>query len=805
MTLHILNYNNYYNRMVKVESNVSDYLNYLVYTLEDVNFNPNDNTETEIIVGCTGEELYAGSGDYAIVTQLVRNPPNRPVGYHESVVSRWFLTEAVRTRTGQWKLSLKRDVVADYKNLIMDAPCFVEKGYVTNNDPLVLNNENMGFNQIKTAEYLLDGGDLKTPWLVAYLPRYDSEGNFYSWSGSFQDQPPEIDYQVDSLSDYKYNKYSTEDYIYLASNNGLYFEVPFKKEQGYTATYEFRLYNDSFKNNVFRTTESTIRPIATNPTLPDPAKTWKECFDELQKYNTYDSVTGLATNTYARIGTYESYLKLLNESGKTIQVGSGTSAKYYKIVTEASELTYNFDQSTRLNRSSDYGEFLWQKIAVASGMTATSDAVQTTDINWPYQNPGVRIKYQEITNENALQYSFTNTNIVTKNTPYEILAAPYYNVTLKHGSDILQHQGEVALNWFMDMAKGGAVYDIQIVPFVGIDDSDISRFKIAQCYYSLADPKVQAWAVKLPYSQFSKQYTLNIDYTTDKKIGNSCDMFRLTSPNGVGNFDFNPAKTGGITGYEVDCTLLPFNPYIKINPVFGIYSEQSQTNLYGGDFNDYRGLICGGDFSLPMVTSAWETYQVNNKYYQQVFDRQIQSLEYNNGWQLAENITGTVTGAAGGAVTGAAMGSVVPGLGTAAGAIIGGVVGAVGGIVDTIKGQGVYNEQINALRDQFGYQLGSIKARPETLSRTTAYNINNKYFPYIEYYTCTETEKEALRNKIKYNGMTIMVIGKLSDYLNPSDTTFVKGKIIRLPEELSEDYHIAQIIANEIQEGVYIV
>lgn len=802
MTLYILKYNNYYNRLVKKEASFSDYQPYILYTVENINFNPNDNIDAEVVLG-TGD--YQGNGDYAILTNTRSRPVGAPVGFEEYVVSRWFIAEAKRTRAGQWNVNLHRDVIADYKELIMSAPCFVEKGYVINNDPLILNNENMTFNQIKMNEYLLDGGELKTPWLVAYLPRYDGEGNFQTWSGSFRDQPPNVDYTLSSLSDYKFYKYQDEDYIYLASNSGLYYEVPFKKTQGYNSTYGFRLYSDSYKNNFFFTTESTIRPIAQNPTLPDPAKTWQECFTELQKYNTYDSVTGLATNTYARIGTYEDYLKIMNETGKTIQVGTGTSAKFYKIVTEASELTYNFDQSTRLNRSSDFGEFLWQKIAVASGMTATSDAVQIVDVNWPYQNPGVRLKFQEISNEDALQYSFSYTNIETKNTPYEILVAPFYNVTLKHNADILAHQGEVALNWFMDMAKGGKIYDIQVVPFVGIDDEDISRFNIAQCYYSLADSRVQAWAIKLPYSQFSKQYQLSIPYNNDKKIGNSCDLYRLTSPNGIGNFDFNPAKNGGIVGYEVDCTLLPYNPYIKVNPRFAVYSETSQTNLYGGDFNDYRGLICGGDFSLPMVTSAWETYQVNNKYYQQVFDRQVQSLEYQNNWQTAGESVNILTSTASGALAGAGVGSVVPGFGTVAGAIGGAAVGLVGGVVDLIKGTGSRNESLQAMKDQFGYQLGCIKARPDTLSRTTSYNINNKYFPYIEYYSCTEKEKEAFANKIKYNGMTVMVIGKLEDYLNPSDITFVKGKIIRLPDELNEDFHVAQMIVNEIQEGVYIV
>ena len=788
MTIYLLSYNNYYNRLVKQESSLSAYIPFVLDTATNFNFNPNDGVSTRIIVNYQQDK----TPDYALV-----------VDDSGEIVSRWFVIDGKRTRGGQYDIELKRDVVADYYNVIVNAPCFVQKGYVNASSPLIFNSENMSFNQIKMKEYLLDGGSLKTPWIVAYLPRYNGEGQFQSWSGSFADQPPNVSYTLNSLEEYKYYKYSQQDYIYLA-NDGIYFQVPYKKEQGYNATYEIRLTKTSFANNFFFTTESTERPIGSNPTLANPTQVWQELYDRLQDFNTYDE-TGLATNTYTKLGDYESYLKLIDEANKVIQVGEGTDAKFYRITTEIAEDLYEFENSTRLNKNNGgYALEVWNKIAVASGLTWTEGTtVCVTDLSWPYQNPGVRIHFQEITNEDSLQYSFNYNHIVTKNTPYEILVAPYYDVTLKHNQDLLAHNGEVALNWFMDMAKAGTIYDIQIVPYVGIDDMDISLYDIAQCYYSLSTSKVQAWAVKLPWSQFSKQYTLSIPLDNDIKQANQCDLYRITSPNGIGNFDFNPAKNGGLIGYEVDCTLIPYNPYIKINPVFGAYSSNNETNLYGGDFNDYRGLICGGDFSLPMVTSAWEEYQVNNKYYQQIFDRQVASLEVQNNWQLAENIVSSSAGVVGGAASGALAGSVVPGLGTVAGAIIGGAASLVGGIVDTIKGQSLYREQIDAMKDQFGYQLQTIKAKPDTLTRTTAYNINNKYFPYIEYYSCTDEEKAIFQNKIKYNGMTVMAIGTIKDYLSPYGDTYVKGKLIRLPE-IDDDYHVAQTIVDEILEGVYI-
>ena len=40
-------------------------------------------------------------------------------------------------------------------------------------------------------------------------------------------------------------------------------------------------------------------------------------------------------------------------------------------------------------------------------------------------------------------------------------------------------------------------------------------------------------------------------------------------------------------------------------------------------------------------------------------------------------------------------------------------------------------------------QLGNIKAQPNSLAKTSAFNIDTRKFPILEYYTCTETEKQA--------------------------------------------------------------
>ena len=115
----------------------------------------------------------------------------------------------------------------------------------------------------------------------------------------------------------------------------------------------------------------------------------------------------------------------------------------------------------------------------------------------------------------------------------------------------------------------------------------------------------------------------------------------------------------------------------------------------------------------------------------------------------------------------------------------------------------------------FGYQLDNIKALPYTLTKVSAYNPNNKIFPVLEYYTCTETEKIALANKIAYNGMSVGVIGTIGEYLGNSwqywnnqtqsyitDKGYIKGQLIRI-DDFGEDFHVLNALAEEFNKGVY--
>ena len=269
----------------------------------------------------------------------------------------------------------------------------------------------------------------------------------------------------------------------------------------------------------------------------------------------------------------------------------------------------------------------------------------------------------------------------------------------------------------------------------------------------------------------------------------------MTSPNFNGQFEFNAAKNGGVKSFNVDCNYKPFNPYIHVNPNFGL--------LYGKDFNDARGLICGGDFSLPQISNAWANYQLNNKNYQAVFDRQIQNMEVNNRVQRTREITGAALGSLQAGIGGAVSGAM---LGGPSGAVIGGIASmaasAAGGAADVILNEQLRNEALDYKHDMFGYELGNIQALPTSITKTSAFTYNNKIFPILEYYTCTDKEKQALKDKIKYNGMTVMRVGKIREFLGNSELQYIKGRIIRI-EGIEDDFHYLNAIAEEIFKGAF--
>ena len=298
-------------------------------------------------------------------------------------------------------------------------------------------------------------------------------------------------------------------------------------------------------------------------------------------------------------------------------------------------------------------------------------------------------------------------------------------------------------------------------------------------------PKNNSFSVALDYKLTLKE---------SMKIDSQTDLYRLVSPNYQGSFDFNVAKNGGaVNGFIADCTYKPYTPYIRVSPNFAW--------LYGTDYGDARGLICGGDFSIGFYTDKWQEYQLQNKNYQNIFNREIQNLDVNQGIQRTQQyLSGglniardTIAGGVGGGLaTGSPYGAI-------AGAFVGGIGSAAGYGADMNLMERGLQEQRQFSIDKFRMQLGNIQALPYTLTKVGAFNINSKVWPFLEYYTCSEQEKEALKMKIQYEGMTVGVVDILGNYMSGG---YVQADLIR-NESVIDDSHLLDDIYIELTKGVY--
>lgn len=807
MDLYFLNFNNYYNRTIKFYSSINGYQQngeFLGEPLLGCSFNPNDSTDTIHVVNRAQEEI----GDYMLAV------------LGNEIISRWFILEARRERTGQYTLRLRRDMFSDSYNQVIQAPAFIEKATLNNGDPMIFNSEDMTFNQIKTSETPLKD-ETNSAWVVGYIPR-DSFSESKTISGNVTIDNA-FDIEVTSLANWdNYNYIGTPfKSFYILSEtwfagytrvnlmSGLsvkqYMQGFAINGNGESANVNGYTGNDSTNGTVpgiqspalsldqlvYVSNSSTpgveeanqIKEVAINGWKDDiPSGNWH--LDDLKRYSL----------SYTQCNDSASSFRYLNLENKIIFESS--TGLYHRVVLkkEKKSATLNITTGNLFQHMSNTFTRQINNIGDIIG-TPGADSFKMYYSYYEYTMSLEQIFVTATVDIDANRYHL-------EDQPYDMFCIPYSDTLeiYKNGTKLFNANKSIAINMAIEIgadAGTNSIYDVQLLPYCPVrycikadGTFDIGDARVHYIKSGENNIGVVLWAT-------SSAFTINIPHTinvVNPKIESQTDIYRLCSPNFNGQFEFSPAMNGGVEFFNVDCNYKPYNPYIHINPNF--------SSLYGQDFNDARGLICGGDFSLPQLSNAWANYQLNNKNYQNIFDRQIENMEVNNAIQRRKETLGVTLGTIGGMAGGAMVGSKGGVAGIAAGAVVGGMGSAIAGGMDMMFNEMQRIEALDYTKDQFGYQLGNIQALPTSLSKTSAFTYNNKIFPILEYYTCTEEEKRALENKLKYNGMTVMRIGTIQEFIQ-ENPTYIKGKLIRL-ENTGEDFHYVSELAKEFDKGVFI-
>lgn len=824
-SLYFLKFNNFYNRQVKgLGFTFDDYVDYWAHTpdefdyygLSEVSFYPADGVDTEYTVNTDEEYPFAADFDYLLV-----------VGPNQTIESRWFVVNSTRLCVGQYVVSLHRDLIVDYFEEVKNAPCYVERAMLPIKNNLIFNSEGMSFNQIKKKEVLLQDKS-KTPWIVGYLaPNVFTRGeenaspiSLHATLASSSDIYPT--FSMATIEDW-----ATKEYVVGPSIGGTtQARITGNRGRGAeTGTFYFNCLTGKTQEDINAIDKTYKVGLSGTTTTTKAYENLKEA--ATPKLSQFEALCEAKKDYGTEINAET--LKLLREmSGKTVKdPTSGTLFTFTLYSENGGDVAY-------YAKDNSYQGFeLFKSVVDEAGGV---EYYTNTDYSPSFEVWSTHALYsignfQVIPSGIAVSGSITPNVNKVEDAPYYIFATPLFATNIRYDieSGITENKTkpqvtqQIIADLSRQLVSGQYLYDLQLLPFAPqqilnyysdyfTDTIDLSSEwfsetnSVSKFMYTNPDTNRQQIGAVMFWLK-SSSFRTNIEFDeplpTDPvefKIANECDKYRIVSPNYSGAFEFSATKNGGITGFEINCTYKPYQPYIHINPRFG--------GLYGGDYNDNRGLICGGDFTLPQTVDQWQNYQIQNKSYQDSFNRQVENLETTYSIEREQQRTAAIIGAISGTLSGVGSGALLGGGGkmsAVAGLVMGGVgLGAnlYGMHKDLEYADKLHREATSFAKDQFSYSLQNIQALPQTLSRTSAFDINAKYFPFLEYYTCTEEEKEALRQKIKYNSMTVMTIGTIEQFIqeNPS---FISAQLIRI-ENLGEDYHLATAIAAELHKGIYV-
>lgn len=788
----LLEFNNYFNRKVLKHEDLTDYINGHKYSIiPGVNFIPGDGVSTDQIVNFNE----GWTPDYVLV-----------LNEYNAIVSRWFILSASRTRVGQYSLKLRRDLIADYLDDVKAAPCFIEKANIRDvNSPFIYNNEGIAVNQIKTQEILLKDRS-NSAWIVGYLSRQPSEDETMptSWTvkgSSASHTEPAIEY--DTLPIELRRQIEAKSYVFIDSEAK--WELTIQLANDSKSSYTINI-NDkpraSYKGKAWLDSSYLLPRMDSHDVVCDDLESQ---FDINEFYNVLNGAYHIARTER---DVYSGY------GNKLIKRGD----RYYRLRYTPFEQLYRIDRRlVRPNESSDaLSDFFNHYVSKLIGAK-----------NWSLLDPQDNRPYAQLSGSATiyrldLEDDFTHDVKVTidngarthlVDAPYDIFCMPLNEVSVAGISPagsalpLTLPESDVAISIArsLKLTLGSWCYDIQILPYCPMQEILTNKgvLSVTQLVehadYELVKDSASNDVVSVMLFPMKSKGSFNITIDNPpeelisqktvlgKKIYNETRKVRLCSPNYNGEFEFSPQKNDGATIYNVDYNLKPYSPYIHVAPLF--------KGLYGGEFNDARGLICGGDFSIAMVDSAWTQYQINNKNYENIFNREIQNMDFNNKLDMGEQITNMLVGTAQGAATG---GFAFGGLGAGAGAAL----SLAGGIADTAM-LGVRQGEAKSFKtDMYNYNLQNVKALPYSLSKVGAYNENNKIWPFMEIYACTESEEKAFANKLEYDGMTVMVLDRIANWVG-DEPALLRGQLVRL-DTIDSTALEAEAIYGEISKGVYI-
>ena len=753
LTFNIAQHSQYANREHKPLYDIEDYDVVQIFP-NIVSFCEHDGVETSVVINADHID-----GDYLVVTDDTGN-----------ILSRWFVMEANQVRLGQYRVGLRRDLLVDFKDGYKNGTFFCRRGALTAaNDPLSYLSEGQSFNQIlqsRTPLKQFSSGDPKQ-YIVGYIDK--------TWGGGDIYYKPGIKYYND-LEDYPYADALDGTKQYVRAYNmrryigGTFVNAPLTDPLTAGPTYSFKFRSNSDDMALIHATGVTsYKRNGTNTADPTGAAMRTACSKLAQQF---DYLIMGKTNVVPFSGEVGTYYCVIDGKPKKV------------VITQDENLTTVASGSFNDAERSAF-DAAWNDVVPGGykGQDSTSVIAQEYP-SWTVEGYKITITMTDADSTDIPRITIPANRAGVSTLPYDIFVIDNTNA------------GREFAGYFASQyAAAHVLYDLQLLP-LRPDVTESGKISIA----AGTDLK---WATS-DSIEGTFYHAAIATYTTeqDKKVGANCDMCRIVAPQMGAMWEFNPAEIGGVAANSIryEATFLPYSPYIHIFPHFGGIYGSINKSASDQKTGETRGIVCGGDYSIPYSTDGWASYKLNNSSYEDAFNRQIENMSITQNVERANQVIGAGVSAI---TAGVSAGVLNPIAGIATG-----IASAAAGAADYAISEKLRAEQMNYAKDQFGYSMRNIKAQASPLAKTNSAVIGNAVCPFIEYYTAPTAEKTIFKNRLEKRGYTIgamtsFAIMELRASAEGALSKWIQGDLLTVTAN-DMDAHLVLEIKNELQQGVYV-
>lgn len=694
-----------------------------------------------------------------IIYELEKNETIPTYVVDTDKLQRWFVSGITQLRTGKFQISLIRDILSE-NEFWKNEDAYIEAGTAT--DYCKYKKWGLPFTNTKIGQERLNFGG-KSSFFVFYVNERQENGGSISESDFTVDYTTlpgvsSYDIALNNLNEIPHFDFVNAGQIRSWSESaGKYIFGSF--DYGFDITY-------SKNNNSISTSNLYAAPVnALYTDNGDPAQL-RNAYNGIPSYSpglindTKTAIQNFLTAYQNNIGQSESQTAINDLDAyinKIIRIPTGTPGVYdfYKITKEAQTNTYNEfvlnidttsldaaikniaivdSQGTWTNRGT--GHFYFQSVENLSTYTLQSLGQASTFV---YTFKGDTRKLPKS--------SVRCVNIVSDNNFSDQL--------------IMQTLMLSQTNPNVDEAQNvGRIVDIQYLPF-SIATTTNSNFAIGG---------VDLTAEFIENDDFS--FVTNLG--TMQNVNKETDSIVIVSPSRKSQFKFSPYNTDGLLEFTTKITIRPNQSVIYVRP--------TTKGLLLQDWDDKECLIIQEDFSLTKVDSAWTQYVYNNRNFQNAFNLQMETKEFERGWERrveqeqakADEWTArTISAQKAQTYTGG-----LP--------LISNIAGAIGSAwadstymqmaqLDREYNEALYQKSVEVARSQFSYQIENVKSQPLIPNTITVIDIKMLDGIYLEYYGTNPTEQQSIAYFYQYNGNRIENYGTFATYYG----NFIKGKLIR--------------------------